>query len=381
MIFSLYLHIPYCLTKCPYCDFNAYAATAWPEERYVDALGAELRHYLTQPPWQGQTIETIYFGGGTPSLFAPASVERVLTLVKSLCPLASRPEISLEVDPASASPARLTGYRAIGVNRLSLGTQSFQPALLKTLGRLHTAEDAARTIMWARASGFTNLSLDLIFAVPGQTLEMLASDVTQALAYIPEHLSTYNLTYEENTPFFAMRQKGYLQPIDEETEIEMYRLVQEHSADAGYVHYEVSSFSRPGFPSQHNANYWNGRSYLGLGAGAHSFVNQPGWGQRWSNERNPRRYMEKALASGSARSFAEVLTRSQAMGEFVFLGLRQLKGLEPTHFTARFGTEFHQTFPQAAALFDEGLLKTEGERISLTPQGLLLADTIFATFF
>lgn len=381
MPFSLYIHIPYCLTKCPYCDFNAYAAKTWPEERYIDALCAEFRHYVSQLPWQGQTIETIYFGGGTPSLFAPTSIERFLALLKSLCPLAPPLEVSLEVDPASASQEKLAGYRAIGVNRLSLGTQSFQPALLKTLGRLHSAEDALRTIVWARESGFANLSLDVIFAVPGQTLEMLECDLAQVFACAPEHLSTYNLTYEENTPFFAMRKKGQLQPVEEEEEVEMYRLVREHCADAGYIHYEISSFARPSFSSHHNANYWNGSSYLGLGAGAHSFANSPGWGQRWSNERNPRRYMDKALGGGKAKSFAEALTRTQAMGEFVFLNLRQLNGLVLASFVERFGADFHETFPQAAALLDEGLLREEGGRITLTTQGLLLADTVFASFF
>jgi len=381
MPFSLYIHIPYCLIKCPYCDFNAYGARTWPEERYVDALCAELRHYVSQAPWQGQRVETIYFGGGTPSLFAPASVERFLKLLASLCPLAPDLEVTLEADPASVTPEKLAGFHAVGINRLSFGVQSFQPILLKTLGRLHSAEDGVRAIAWARDSGFTNLSLDLIFAVPGQTLQMLESDLLQALSCAPEHISLYNLTYEENTPFFAMKRKGQLQPVDEDDEVAMYALVREHCTARGYRHYEISNFARPGFSSHHNANYWNGGSYLGLGAGAHSFAGKPGWGRRWSNEKNPKTYMKKALADGNTQSFAETLTRAQAMGEFVFLNLRQLDGFASATFAERFTVSLAEEFPHVTDLLAEGLLIEEAGRIKLTPQGLLIADTVFASFF
>jgi len=381
MPFSLYIHIPYCLIKCPYCDFNAYGARTWPEERYVDALCAELRHYVSQAPWQGQRVETIYFGGGTPSLFAPASVERFLKLLASLCPLAPDLEVTLEADPASVTPEKLAGFHAVGINRLSFGVQSFQPILLKTLGRLHSTEDAVRAIAWARAGGFTNLSLDLIFAVPGQTLPMLESDVSQALSCAPEHISLYSLTYEENTPFFAMKRKGQLQPVDEDDEVAMYALVREHCTARGYRHYEISSFARPGFSSHHNANYWNGGNYLGLGAGAHSFAREPGWGRRWSNEKNPKTYMKKALASGNTQSFAETLTRAQALGEFAFLNLRQLDGFAPATFAERFAVSLAVEFPHVIDLLAEGLLVEEAGRIKLTPQGLLIADTVFASFF
>lgn len=381
MPFSLYIHIPYCLTKCPYCDFNAYGVETWPEERYVDALCAELRHYVSRAPWQGQTVKTIYFGGGTPSLFTPASIQRFLTVVADLCPLAPDPEVTLEADPATVTLEKLAGFRAVGVNRLSLGTQSFQPTLLKTLGRLHSAEDGLRATAWARQGGFTNVSLDLIFAVPGQTLTMLDNDLSQALGCAPEHISLYNLTYEENTPFFVMKKKGQLQPVEENDEVAMYNVIREQCTAQGYHHYEVSNFARPGFSSRHNASYWQGGSYLGLGAGAHSFAREPAWGARWSNEKSPRRYMDKVLASGSAQHFAETLTRTQALGEFVFLNLRQLDGFAPATFTERFGLGFTEAFPHIAELFAAGLLSEEAERVKLTPQGLLIADTVFASFF
>jgi oxygen-independent coproporphyrinogen III oxidase len=381
MSFSLYIHIPYCLVKCPYCDFNVYAGKTWPEQQYIDALSAELRYYASRTPWQGQTVETVYFGGGTPSLFAPASIAEFLGLLSRLCPLVPDLEVTLEADPATVTFEKLVGFRAVGVNRLSLGIQSFQPLLLKTLGRLHRAEDGIRAVTWTREAGFTNLSLDLIFAVPGQTVPMLESDLSHALGSAPEHISLYNLTYEENTPFFTMRQKGQLQPIAEDDEVAMYTLVQERCTAQGYQHYEVSNFARPGFSSRHNANYWKGVSYLGLGAGAHSFVCEPGWGIRWSNERSPKTYMTQALAEGTAQSWTEALTRVQARGEYVFLHLRQFEGLAPTAFGERFGVNFFGEFPHVTDLITEGFLVEEGDRIRLTQQGLLVADSMFASFF
>jgi oxygen-independent coproporphyrinogen-3 oxidase len=380
MPFSLYVHLPYCLVKCPYCDFNAYAAKSWPEEQYMRALGAELRHYIAQPPWQGQTIETIYFGGGTPSLFAPESFARFLTQVRALAPIDEEAEITLEADPATVTLEKLYGYRALGINRLSVGVQSFQPTLLKTLGRIHSPEDAHQTLTWARAAGFANLSMDVIFAVPGQTVAMLADDLALAYAHAPQHLSTYSLTYEEHTPFFVMRKQGQLQPIAEDDEVAMYTLIQERCAASGYQHYEISSFARPGFFARHNANYWKGSSYLGLGAGAHSFSAEPEWGTRWSNERSPRRYMEKTLKHGEAKTVIETLTRTQAMGEFVFLSLRQLQGFAPATFAERFGVGFDEQFPHVVDLLAEGLLTVDAGKIRLSPQGLLIADTIFASF-
>ena len=388
MTFSLYVHIPYCLVKCPYCDFNAYGGRIWPEERYLDALCAELTYALEQPVWQdtqqdgpqNKQIATIYFGGGTPSLFAPASISRFLRLVSTLCNLVPDLEITLEADPASVTQETLSGFRAIGVNRLSLGVQSFQANLLKTLGRLHTPEDALQAIRWAREAGFANLNIDIMFAVPGQTATLLADDLSRAFSCTPEHISIYNLTYEEHTPFFSQRQKGQLQPVAEDAEVGMYGQIQSACRAHDYLHYEISNFARCGFSSQHNTRYWTGESYLGLGAGAHSFAHELDWGMRWSNERIPRIYMDKALSGASTHSFEETLTRDQAVGEFLFLNLRQLNGFEPQAFTRRFGIDLLETFPQVTDFMSEGLLQEEAGRLKLTAEGLLVADTIFATF-
>ena len=381
MSFSLYVHIPYCLSKCPYCDFNAYAAQSWPEARYIDALCKEFAYYMQAPPWQGETLETIYFGGGTPSLFQPQSLERFLTCISEYCPLAPDLEMSLEADPATVSLETLSGYRALGMSRLSLGIQSFEPSVLRTLGRLHTGEEALRAIELARAAKFFNLNIDLIFGVPNQTLDLLTRDLNRVFRCKPEHISMYGLTYEENTPFYAMRQKGALQPVDEETEIAMYTQVQTACAAHGYERYEISNFARPGYASQHNLRYWQGGSYLGLGAGAHSFSCTPGWGMRRSNIRNPKAYMELALSAGRADQYVEHLTKEQACGEFLFLNLRQMDGMSLSGFARRFGQSFFEQFPHAADMRSGGIMAQSAGKVRLTPKGLLVADSVFASFF
>ena len=385
MPFSLYVHIPYCLSKCPYCDFNAYATQNWPEARYIDALCKEFACHMQAPiqasPWQGGTLETIYFGGGTPSLFQPASLERFLTCVAKHCRLAPDVEITLEADPATVSLDTLSGYRALGISRLSLGIQSFESSVLRTLGRLHTREEALRTIELARASKFFNLNIDLIFGVPNQTLDLLTRDLNQVFGCKPEHISMYGLTYEESTPFYAMRQKGVLQPVDEETEVTMYTQVQAACAAHGYERYEISNFARPGYASQHNLRYWQGGTYLGLGAGAHSFSCAPGWGVRWSNIRNPKAYMEQTLSTDRADQYVEHLTEEQARGEFLFLNLRQTDGMSLSGFARRFGRPFFAQFPHAADMVSEGLITQSAGKVRLTPKGLLVADSVFASFF
>ncbi len=381
MPFSLYVHIPYCLSKCPYCDFNAYAVQRWPEARYVDALCREFAFYMQTPPWQGDTLETLYFGGGTPSLFQPASFARFLTCVSDHCLLPPDLDISLEADPAAVSGETLAGYRALGVSRLSFGVQSFERSILQTLGRLHTGEEARRAIEMARAAAFPNLNIDLIFGVPGQTPGLLERDLAQVFQCEPEHIALYGLTYEENTPFYALRQKGVLQPVDEETEISMYTQIREACAAHGYEHYEISNFARPGYASQHNLRYWQGGTYLGLGAGAHSFSHTPGWGTRWSNIRNPKMYMEQALSAGRADQYVEQLTKEQARGEFLFLNLRQMEGLSLSGFARRFGQSFFDEFPHVPDMMSEGLMTQRAGTVRLTPKGLLVADSVFASFF
>jgi oxygen-independent coproporphyrinogen-3 oxidase len=332
--FSLYVHIPYCQAKCPYCDFNSYAATTWPEDAYAQALLDELRRRSREAPFTGRSIGTIFFGGGTPSLFQPATIARLLDAIAATCPLADDVEVTLEANPGTVERERLAGFRQAGVKRLSFGIQSFQRDLLTTLGRIHGPDDARAAIRAARAAGFDDLNLDLIFAVPGGTRAAWESDVAEVVQWSPEHVSAYNLTYEPGTPFHALRARGALRPLDDEDELWMDQHVRAARADAGYAQYEISNFARPGREARHNQSYWRGIDYLGIGAGAHSYAHAPEWGRRWSNERIPERYIA-AVARGDAAVSRESLAFETAAAEFMFLGLREHAGVDPAAFAAR----------------------------------------------
>jgi oxygen-independent coproporphyrinogen-3 oxidase len=377
--FSLYVHIPYCEAKCPYCDFNSYAAASWPEERYAAALANELRAYAAAPAFEGATVSTVFFGGGTPSLFQPATIAGILDAVAASYRIASDAEITLEANPGTVERARLGGFRSAGINRLSFGIQSFQSDLLVTLGRIHTVDDSRAAIAAARAAGFDNLNLDLIFAVPGQSRSACAADVAEVLTYAPEHISAYNLTYEPSTPFHTRRARGELTPLDEDDELWMYQHVRSALAAGGYGQYEISNFARPGRAARHNQCYWRSGAYLGIGAGAHSFADRPGWGRRWSNERLPERYIAGA-AAGDAVAAGETRTFETAAGEFMFLGLRETNGIDVTSFAERFGRPVADLYPIVDDFCTDGLLVARDGRLALSERGLLVADSVFAAF-
>ncbi|MGD9763254.1 MAG: radical SAM family heme chaperone HemW [Candidatus Binatia bacterium] len=379
--FSVYVHIPYCDSKCPYCDFNSYAAKRWPEAAYVEALRAELRGAAERPEWSTGVVQTIFFGGGTPSLFAAASIGCVLDTVRDLW-VTVQPEIevSLEANPGTVDAVKLQAIRAVGVNRISFGVQSFDPRHLASLGRIHSAEQAISAIGSARLAGFKNLSFDLMFAVPEQTPEDWEADLNTALALAPDHISAYNLTYEEGTAFHAQRRNGTLAPVVEEDELAMFTRTRTRLAEHGYAAYEISNFARTGRECAHNLNYWRAGAYLGIGAGAHSFARLPAPGSRWSNERSPRRYIERVAADGHARVSEERLSATQARGEFAFLGLRCTEGVAADAFADRFGVDFDSAFPHAEALCRDGMLERVDGRWRLTARGLLFADSVFATF-
>lgn len=379
--FSLYLHIPYCDSKCPYCDFNSYGAKHWPEQAYRAALIAELAHYGQSELWRHRAVHTVFVGGGTPSLFAAESIAEVMEAVWQLWPRAQdRPEITLEANPGTVDARKLRGFVVAGVNRISFGVQSFHAHHLTRLGRIHDAAQAVEAIALARAAGFDNIAVDLMFAIPEQTVAEWEDDLHTAIELAPDHVSAYNLTFEEGTPFDALRRRGVLQPLSEEIEVDMFTRAQGILCAAGYRQYEISNYARPGCECRHNLNYWHGGDYLGVGAGAHSFSREPVPGCRWSNEKNPNAYLARVAADGHARVFEERLTAAQARGEFVFLGLRCRDGFDNREFTRRFGLDFLTAFPHAASMARDGLLEFAAERPRLTDRGLLLADSIFATF-
>ncbi len=377
--FSLYVHIPYCEAKCPYCDFNSYAAARWPEDAYADALLAELRRRSAEAPFAEAQIATVFFGGGTPSLFEARTIGRLLDGIAATCVLADDVEITLEANPGTVERTRLADFRDAGVRRLSFGIQSFQEPLLRTLGRIHGPDEARAAIRAARAAGFDDLNLDLIFAVPGETRRDWEADVAEAVGWAPEHVSAYNLTYEPGTPFHTLRSRGALRPLEDEDELWMYQHVRAALTAAGYAQYEISNFARPGHEARHNQSYWRGTSYLGLGAGAHSYASEPGWGRRWSNERIPDRYVA-AVACDDPTATAEILSFDTAAAEFVFLGLRESRGIDPAAFADRFGRALEDVHPEVAVHRADGFLAERDGRLALSERGLLLADSIFASF-
>jgi oxygen-independent coproporphyrinogen III oxidase len=379
--FSLYIHIPWCQSKCPYCDFNSHAAVVWPEDEYVRALIAEMERRATEPAWNRKSLRTIFFGGGTPSLFDPQSIGRILDAAQRLFGFEPDIEITLESNPGTVDLAKMTGMRAAGVNRISFGAQSFNPAILKFLGRIHSAEETRQAARAAHRAGFDRLNLDLIFAVPGQTVADVRNDIAEVIALGPDHISAYNLTFEEGTAFFTEMKRGRITPLPNDDQASMFALVRNELPRGGFPMYEISNYAQPGHEARHNLTYWRGQSYLGIGAGAHSFAREGAGGRRWWNERMPARYSAAALAGGIAEAGSETIGGTIAAGEFVFLNLRLREGFALADFEERFGVSFDARFGSPAArLLETELLLREGGRIRLSDRGLELADSVFAEF-
>lgn len=379
--FSLYIHIPYCFHKCPYCDFNTYAVSKAPEREYTEALLAELDFYAAKTEWRGRAIQTIFFGGGTPSLFQPETIARILRSVRQKFPLLPAAEISLEANPGTVSFESLAGYREAGVNRVSFGAQSFDLATLRTLGRMHSPEQVEAAVLRAREAGINNLSLDIIYGVPNQTVEHVRLDLNAALALSPVHISAYSLTFEKGTPFYSALKRGALTPPPDSAVAEMMELVATTLPERGLRRYEISNFAWPGFEARHNQAYWNGDDYIGLGAGAHSFARGSGYGVRWSNYAAPNKYIEAACSHGKAESWRETLTVESAIFEVFFLGLRKIEGISLDWFEKTFAISIEELYPSAIHnLVSEQLAQVIDGRFSLTERGLMLTDSILEQF-
>jgi oxygen-independent coproporphyrinogen-3 oxidase len=378
---SVYIHLPYCVRKCSYCDFNTYAQPQFPEGPYVEALVRELAHAASRPAWQGREVDTLFFGGGTPSLFTPASIAVLVDSVDRLLGLSAHPEITLEANPGTlegGGEAKLRSFREAGVNRLSIGVQSFSPRHLRKLGRIHAASDSEAAVDGARRAGFDNLSCDLIFAVPGQTSIEWRRDLQRLLDCAPDHVSTYSLTYEKGTLLTQQLDARRIVSVEEEEERAMYETAIETLDAAGFRHYEISNFARPGREARHNLAYWTWRDYLGLGAGAHGFHRLGSacgpWGERYANIRSPERYMK--ARDGEWADSREMLGRGAAMSEYVMLGLRLIDGFPTGAFEATFGCDPAAAFEEFSALQSGGFLEESGDRLKLSNEGLMLADSV-----
>lgn len=380
--FAVYVHIPYCRSRCPYCGFNTYAVVEPPEREYLTALRRELSYRADTPEWAHGVVSSIYVGGGTPTVFSPRSIGDLLRTIERCWPRTRLGEIEVtaEANPGTVDIRYLAALRDQGVNRISFGVQSFQPHILQRLGRGHGAAEGSEAVDMARQAGFHNVSVDLLFAVPGQTLADWERDLETIIDLRPEHVSAYSLTFEPGTPFEDRRARGAIRAVEEEVEAAMLERTAEVLSTAGYQHYEISNYAEPGRESRHNLNYWRRGEYLGVGAGAHSFLCDSASDVRWSNEPDPDAYVRRVGARGEARVFVERLSEDQAHAEFVFLGLRLLAGIDTREFAARFGVEFTAAFPQVCELEAGGLLVREGTRWRLSQRGLMVADSVCAAF-
>ncbi|MBV8358590.1 MAG: radical SAM family heme chaperone HemW, partial [Deltaproteobacteria bacterium] len=331
----------------------------------------------------GQRIKTIFFGGGTPSLFAPDSIGSVIEASDRLFGIDPGAEITLEANPGTVNGPKLLDFRTAGVNRLSFGAQSFDSGILRFLGRIHTADETRAAARLAHRAGFERLNLDLIFAVPGQQLEHVRKDIAEAAALAPDHISAYNLTFEEGTAFFTDMKRGRIRPLAIDEQAAMYDLVRSELPRRGYRMYEISNYAPPGHEARHNLTYWRAESYLGLGAGAHSCAldEVACKARRWWNQRLPGRYMAGVSAQGIAEGGFEVSEKPTLEGEFVFLNLRLRGGFHLPEFEHRFGESFDARFGSVAAtLVEGGLLIREQDRVFLSDRGLEIADSVFAEF-
>ncbi len=370
---ALYIHIPWCVRKCPYCDFNSHAANGpLPEEHYVDALIADLEAAL--PLVWGRRIYSIFFGGGTPSLFAPASIDRLLAAVRARMPLAVDAEITLEANPGTFEAQKFHDFRIAGINRLSIGVQSFDDRYLKALGRIHDAAQARAALDIARAQ-FDNFNLDLMYGLPAQVPADAGADIEAALEYAPAHLSAYHLTLEPNTWFHSHP------PVlpDDDVSAEMQQAIEARLARAGYRHYETSAFAKPGRESRHNLNYWTFGDYLGIGAGAHSKLSFPGRILRQVRQRQPRKYMESAAAGSALQEEHEVSTEDIGF-EFMMNALRLNQGFAPTLYEERAGYPLAGVLKPLNEAERRGLIARDHQRVMPTALGRRFLNDLLQIF-
>jgi putative oxygen-independent coproporphyrinogen III oxidase len=366
---ALYAHLPWCVRKCPYCDFNSHERSGeLPEREYVEALVADLEGLL--PSVWGRKLRSVFIGGGTPSLFAPESIDRLLSAVRARVPLEPDAEVTLEANPGTAEAGRLRGYREAGVNRVSLGIQSFDDAKLKALGRIHSAHEARRAIEMALAT-FNNVNLDLMYGLPGQTLEEARADAAQALRFGTTHFSAYQLTLEPNTAFYSKPP----QLPEHDACADMQLAVEELAAAAGFEHYETSAFARPGRRCRHNMNYWEFGDYLGVGAGAHGKVSYADRVMRHERAKQPREYMAGA---GTLREKA--IAPKELPFEFMLNALRLVEGVPAALFGERTGLPDAVVLRRLQAARGKGLLEDDALRIRPTRRGRLFLNELLQGF-
>ena len=371
---GIYIHIPFCSSRCSYCDFATGLFQQELAERYVRALVADIR----SSRYFGDIVDTIYFGGGTPSLLAPSQLESILASVHDCFKIDPQSEITLEINPGSVNEEKLRAFRSLGVNRASFGAQTFDDAELAKLGRSHTTADTLKTFNDLRSVGFENVSFDLIAGLPGQTLAGWERNIRQALELRPEHLSFYLLEVHSGTPLAEHIRRGIQPEPDDDLAGVMYRWMLEQAADAGYEHYEISNLCRPGFHSRHNVKYWTAEAYYGFGCSAHSY---DGATRRWSNHRDVLKYVTVIESGESAVVDEQQLSQTDVRAEAVFLGMRLMHGVDLRAFKKSFGVDLRDEHAEDLDRFCKaGLVELDGDLIRLTRTGALLSNEVFAAF-
>ncbi|GIV10388.1 MAG: coproporphyrinogen III oxidase [Fimbriimonadales bacterium] len=371
---GIYVHIPFCHRKCGYCDFNSYAGLDALVEPFVEALHQEIE----RSPYAGERFDTVFFGGGTPTYLSGDALGGVLEHLARRFEILPDAEITCEANPGSVTLQQLRTMRRAGFNRLSFGVQSFDPDELQRMERIHSPDDVAQGVAWAREAGFTNLNLDLIFALPKQTLARWESNLQQAIALQPEHLALYALMLEPNTRFYHLYQKGKLRLPDDETQVVMFHRTQQLTAQAGYRQYEISNYAQQGYECQHNLIYWRNEPYLGFGPGAVSYME----GKRWTNIKHPREYLRRIAAGESLELEWERLTGWDAIAETLMLNLRLRQGVDLARLETRFQLPVRTHYVEVIErLTRRGWLERTEDTIRLTPEGLLWHSEVALAFF
>ena len=368
--------MPFCIEKCHYCAF----ISRTPQKNEIDEYPALLLRELQLSPHDIRPLASIYFGGGTPSLLKPKQLATLLEGIDTLATIQADAEITLEANPGTVDLNSLKEFRNAGINRISLGIQSFDDRFLNRLGRIHSAQQSRQAFQDIREAGFNNVSIDLIHSLPGQDLDQWRTELQHAIELCPEHISIYGLTVEEGTPFAHIYPSNSPELVDEDISADMFELADELLAAAGFDHYEIANYARPGFSSQHNSGYWKRDGYRGLGVAAHSFMRDE-YGVRFSNPDSLTHYQHSVLSGLLERIDEHRLTESDAVAEYLFLGLRLSEGISLTAFEGEFGKSLESVYGSVPSdLISLGLLQHNGSVLSLTGRGMLLSNQVFSRF-
>ncbi|MDR7072807.1 radical SAM family heme chaperone HemW [Fictibacillus barbaricus] len=375
MLKAVYLHIPFCAQICHYCDFNKIFIHQQPVEKYLNSMKEEMVNSTERFP--NYQMETIFVGGGTPTSLNKTQLQTFLKDVNDVFVNDSLKEFTVEANPEQTTEEKIAVLKDNNVNRLSIGVQTFEAELLKKLGRSHTREDVYRTIREAKKAGIHNMSIDLMFGLPGQTMEMFKRSVDEALFLDVPHISSYSLQIEKKTVFYNLAQKGKLELPEHELEAAMYDYLIESLAKKGYRQYEISNFAIPGYESKHNLQYWNNNEYFGIGAGAHSYVE----GVRRKNAGPLKHYMNLIKETGFPYTEEHTVSLAEKIEEEMFMGLRKQEGVSDQQFKARYGKSMFEIYKEPIdRMIQKGWLKTEGDQLFLTKDGIPLGNEVFQEF-